>query len=95
MGRKLSALRGFFRYMAKRKIVDHMPTDGVRNPKAPQKHPIALNVDQTFDILDKKKQVKAESTRKRGYAQEQLLRDLALAELPIWLRLTNFRSITT
>ncbi|MCG8530096.1 MAG: tyrosine recombinase XerC [Desulfovibrionales bacterium] len=81
MGRKLSALRGFFKYMAKRKILEHIPTDGVRNPKAPQKHPTALNVDQTFQVLDKKKQMTAETKRKRAYAKEQILRDLALAEL--------------
>ena len=81
MGRKLSALRGFFKYMAKRKIITNIPTEGVRNPKAPQKHPVALNVDQTFEVLDRKKQLTAESTRKRSYAKEQLLRDLALAEL--------------
>lgn len=81
MGRKLSALRGFFKYMAKRKIIANIPTEGVRNPKAPQKHPVALNVDQTFEVLDKKKQQAAESSRKRAYADEQLLRDLALAEL--------------
>lgn len=81
MGRKLSALRGFFKYMAKRKLVNHIPTEGVRNPKAPQKAPTALNVDQTFEVLNKKKQLAAESTRKRAYGEEQLLRDLALAEL--------------
>lgn len=81
MGRKLSALRGFFKYMAKRKLIENIPTEGVRNPKAPQKHPVALNVDQTFEVLNKKKQVAAESTRKRAYGEEQLLRDLALAEL--------------
>lgn len=81
MGRKLSALRGLFRYLAKKKFITVIPTDGLRNPKTDTRHPKALNVDQTFAVLDERKQQTAESTRHRGHAREQLTRDLALAEL--------------
>lgn len=81
MGRKLSSLRGFFRYLAKKKLATLIPTDGVRNPKTDTRHPRALNVDQAFAILDERKQETAEATRHRGNAREQLARDLALAEL--------------
>lgn len=81
MGRKLSSLRGLFRFLAKRKLLSVIPTDGVRNPKAETRHPVALNVDQTFAVLDKQKQSIAEAARNRSHAGEQLLRDLALAEL--------------
>lgn len=81
MGRKLSALRGFFRYLAKKKFIAVIPTDGVRNPKTDTRHPKALNVDQTFAVLDERRQLTAEATRHRGNAREQLTRDLALAEL--------------
>lgn len=81
MGRKLSSLRGFFRYLARRKMVQAIPTDGVRNPKTETRHPKALNVDQTFAVLDEKRQTTAEATRNRSNAREQLVRDLALAEL--------------
>ncbi|GFM35683.1 hypothetical protein DSM19430T_03670 [Desulfovibrio psychrotolerans] len=81
MGRKLSSLRGFFRYLARRKMIQAIPTDGVRNPKTETRHPKALNVDQTFAVLDGKRQTTAEATRNRSNAREQLARDLALAEL--------------
>ncbi len=81
MGRKLSALRGLFRYLAKRKMLQVIPTDGVRNPKTAIRHPRALNVDQTFAVLDESRQRTAEATRHRSHAAQQLARDLALAEL--------------
>lgn len=81
MGRKLSSLRGLFRYLAKRKLVTTIPTDGVRNPKTDLRHPRALNVDQAFAVLDEGRQQTAETTRNRAHAGEQLARDLALAEL--------------
>lgn len=81
MGRKLSSLRGFFRYLAKKKIIAVIPTDGVKNPKTDKRNPSALNVDQTFAVLDDKKQQLAESTRRRAESDAQLSRDLALAEL--------------
>ena len=81
MGRKLSSLRGFFRYLAKQRIVTNIPTDGVKNPKTEKRHPTALNVDQTFAVLDSRKQDIAEATRNRSHSTEQLKRDLALAEL--------------
>lgn len=81
MGRKLSSLRGFFRFLAKRKLITAIPTDGVRNPKTDTRHPKGLNVDQTFAVLDERRQKTAEAVRNREHPGEQLTRDLALAEL--------------
>ena len=52
MGRKLSALRAFFRFCARLRLISALPTAGVRNPKQEKRHPKVLNVDQTFALLD-------------------------------------------
>ncbi|MGE4296873.1 MAG: tyrosine recombinase XerC [Desulfovibrionaceae bacterium] len=70
MARKLSTLRTFFRYLARRGRVDADPTAGVGNPKQDKPQPRSLNVDQTFALL------KAEAA-----PDATMVRDLALAEL--------------
>ncbi len=82
MGRKLSALRGFFRFMARRGRIDSLPTEGIGNPRQEQRSPRALNVDQTYAILDARAHMRhiPEGSRRR-YKKEQLARDIALAEL--------------
>lgn len=52
MGRKLSALRSFFRFCARMRMIPSLPTEGVSNPKTGVRHPGHLNVDQTFALLD-------------------------------------------
>lgn len=52
MGRKLSALRAFFRFCARMRMVSSLPTEGVSNPKTDKRHPDLLNVDQAFALLD-------------------------------------------
>ena len=52
MGRKLSAVRAFFRFCARMRLVDSLPTEGISNPKIAQRHPEFLNVDQAFALLD-------------------------------------------
>jgi integrase/recombinase XerC len=51
MGRKLSALRSFFRFCARMRMITALPTEGVGNPKAEKRHPDLLNVDQAFALL--------------------------------------------
>ncbi len=58
MGRKLSAIRSFFRFCARMRLVDTLPTQGISNPKIPLKHPDFLNVDQAFALLDTAENVK-------------------------------------
>ena len=52
MGRKLSALRSFFRFCARMRLIQALPTEGVANPKTEKRHPDLLNVDQAFALLD-------------------------------------------
>ncbi len=78
MGRKLSALRSYFRFILRRGIITTLPTAGIANPKTERRHPKFLNVDQARDLLE------ADKLPKNAAAQTDpvlLKRDLALAEL--------------
>ena len=52
MGRKLSCLRSFFRYLLQKKLLGQNPMQGIRNPKQEIHHPTMLNVDQMSALLD-------------------------------------------
>jgi integrase/recombinase XerC len=70
MGRKLSSLRGLFRFFQARRLVAATPLAGTRNPKCAKRHPGALNADQAKALVE------------RGDALDpRQLRDMALAEL--------------
>ncbi|MHC1789974.1 tyrosine recombinase XerC [Solidesulfovibrio sp.] len=75
MGRKLSTLRGFFKYLLQKKLIDADPTAGVRNPKAEQRQPRALNADEAVALVSP-----APGSGAAGDAVAAC-RDLALAEL--------------
>jgi len=70
MGRKLSSLRAYFKYLQKHKIIGKNPTTGIRNPKQEKRHPQLLNVDQAVAMMEAAIEPDPEG-----------LRDLALAEL--------------
>ena len=80
MARKLAATRSFFRFQQRSGAVTENVAAQVRNPRQEKRHPRALNVDETFALLDteqKPGQAGAESAE----AERLLCRDLALAEL--------------
>ena len=67
--RRLSALRGFFNYLIREKVLDSNPAADIRAPKAAKRLPKTLDVDQVGALLDRR----ADSTLSR--------RDLAMLEL--------------
>ena len=80
MASKLAATRSFFRFQQRSGAVTENVAALVRNPRQEKRHPRALNVDETFALLDtehKPGQPGAESAE----AERLLCRDLALAEL--------------
>jgi len=80
MARKLAAARSYFRFQQRSNAVAENVAAQVRNPRQEKRHPRALNVDETFALLDtaqKPGQAGAESAE----AERMLCRDLALAEL--------------
>ncbi len=54
--RKLSALRTFFRYMLREKILETDPLVGITGPKIGRSIPVFLTVDETFLLLDMPKE---------------------------------------
>jgi len=52
IARKLSAVRSFYRYLSKYRLITDNPTDGVLTPKQDQSLPTYLPVDEMFRLLD-------------------------------------------
>ncbi len=70
MGRKLSSLRAYFKYLLRHKVIGKDPMVGIRNPKQEKRHPQVLNVDQAVSIMEAAIEPDPEG-----------LRDIALAEV--------------
>lgn len=70
VSRKLSTLRGFFKYLLKNKLATGNPLEGLRNPKQESRRPKALNVDQALALMESIKPGNPEAVR-----------DVALVEL--------------
>ncbi len=49
--RKVAALRTFYRFLYRERIVEYNPVDNVRSPKKPKKLPTFLNEDEVEQIL--------------------------------------------
>ncbi|NDV18777.1 tyrosine recombinase XerC [Pseudodesulfovibrio sp. JC047] len=70
MGRKLSSLRAYFKFLMRHKQIGKDPMAGIRNPKQEQRHPQLLNVDQAVAMMEVAVEPDPEG-----------LRDIALAEV--------------
>lgn len=83
MARKLAATRSFFRFQQRGGRVTENVAAQVRNPRQEKRHPRALNVDETFALLDASSGPAGAKGPVAGSAEEErtLCRDLALAEL--------------
>ena len=83
MARKLAAARSFFRFQMRGGKVAENVAAQVRNPRQEKRHPRALNVDETFALLDSATGPGGKRGPVVGSAEEEriLCRDLALAEL--------------
>jgi integrase/recombinase XerC len=51
-GRALSVLRGFYRFLARRKLVENAVVLGMKNPKLPRSVPKALTQAEASDAID-------------------------------------------
>jgi integrase/recombinase XerC len=52
IARKLSALRGFFRFLVRRGLLQSDPAGGIPAPKRERRLPVHLSVDDTFRLLE-------------------------------------------
>lgn len=73
MSRKLAALRSFFHYALRSRLVKENPAKAVRNPRQESYQPRVLNVDEIFAVLDAEAGTDGDPLRHS--------RDRALAEL--------------
>lgn len=53
IARRLSGLRGFFRYMVRRDVIKASPADLIENPKIKKPLPKPVTVDEAFLLCDK------------------------------------------
>ncbi|MBL4903142.1 tyrosine recombinase XerC [Desulfocapsa sp. AH-315-G09] len=70
VGRKLSALRSFFKFLLREKHIGQDPVTGISGPKVGRYLPAFLTVDEVFSLLD------TPNTKDRF-----MLRDVAILEL--------------
>ncbi len=52
VSKKVSAIRSFYRYLLKRRIVDANPAAALRSPRVPKSLPRFLTVDQAFRVME-------------------------------------------
>jgi len=78
--RRLSALRGFFNYLIRERVIEANPAADIRAPKAPKRLPKTLDVDQVASLLERKVD---DPLSRRDLAMMELLYSsgLRLAEL--------------
>jgi integrase/recombinase XerC len=78
--RRLSALRGFFNYLIRERVIEANPAADIRAPKAPKRLPKTLDVDQVAGLLERKA---GDPLSRRDLAMMELLYSsgLRLAEL--------------
>ena len=78
--RRLSALRGFFNYLIRERVIEANPAVDIRAPKAPKRLPKTLDVDQVASLLARKA---TDPLSRRDLAMLELLYSsgLRLAEL--------------
>ena len=64
------AVRSFFKFLLKRRMIDTNPAAGLRSPKVPQSLPRFLTVDQAFRVMDSppKEDLRSKPLRARDQA---------------------------
>jgi integrase/recombinase XerC len=86
IGKKLSSIRAFFRFLARRGVVEGNPARAIRGPKKRRGLPRALDVDDTFRLVEAPTAVELPMRRKLGLREAPRhaafrLRDRALFEV--------------
>jgi integrase/recombinase XerC len=77
IAKKLSALRGFFRFLHKRGAIAANPAAAIRGPKKRRPLPRALDVDDAFLLVEAPQRGPRRTIRKRGAREEARAADLA------------------
>jgi integrase/recombinase XerC len=81
VARKLSALRTFFRYLLRQKVVAADPLVGISGPKTAQLIPVFLTVDEVFVLLETPNVKDSFMTRDRAILELLYSTGMRVAEL--------------
>ena len=84
IGKKLSALRTFFRFLHKRGVIAGNPAAAIRGPKKKQALPRALDVDDAFRLVEAPAGGPRPTVRRRGQAEEARAQALALRDAALF-----------
>ena len=81
VGRKLSAVKTFCRFLRRGGVIDHDPAAGVVTPKKDQQLPVHLTVDDVFRLLDAPRADTPDGTRDRAVLEVVYSSGLRVSEL--------------
>jgi integrase/recombinase XerC len=81
LARKLSALRTFFRFLQRQKVVDADPLAGISGPKIAQLIPVFLTVDEVFLLLETPNENDSFMSRDRAILELLYSTGMRVAEL--------------
>lgn len=81
VARKLSALRTFYRFLLREKVVDRDPTIGIMAPRLEQTMPSVLTIDEVFGLLRAPDTTGAPGLRDRAFIEVLYSTGMRVAEL--------------
>lgn len=84
IGKKLSALRGFFRFLHRRGAIAANPAAAIRGPKKRRPLPRALDVDESMRLVERPAEGPRPTVRRRGAAEDVRARALALRDAALF-----------
>lgn len=84
IAKKLSALRGFFRFLHRRGVIASNPAAAIRGPKKKRPLPRALDVDDAMRLVEAPQQGPRPTVRKRGAAEDVRAHALAVRDAALF-----------
>jgi integrase/recombinase XerC len=81
IGRKLAAIRSFFRYLLRRGIISKNPAELIATPKKEQRLPFHLDIDQTTSLMEAPDQEQKHGLRDRAILELLYSSGLRVSEL--------------
>lgn len=81
IGRKLAAIRSFFRYLIRVGVISHNPAELIVTPKKEKRLPFHLNIDQAASLMEAPHPQDAQSLRDRAVLELLYSSGLRVSEL--------------
>jgi integrase/recombinase XerC len=81
IGRKLSAIRSFFRFLVRQGVLDASPAEMIPNPRTESSIPVFLPIDEMFRLLDSVTAVSLSDQRDRAILEMLYSAGLRVSEL--------------